>query len=356
MKSNGPSITRRHALAGLAAGAAGLVPCSSRADGQTLRVATYGGSWRDGLEKFIGAPLAAKGWHTEYVLGSPASNLARLIAARGRTAPFDGMEGAPDLVQGMAEAGLLQKIDYSQIPNSKTLPDFARSEYYIVDCALQDGIVYNAEKFKENGIEPPKHYSDLADPKLAGRVAFPDITHTSHYDTAVGLAYDAGGHEAKLDKAIPLIAKIKPAYYFTSSVELSTKFGSGEIWAAPWHAGYAVRLKRAGLPVAMAFQTIGDKYGALWLNLFHVVTGTAAPGAAYDFVNTYLDPDVQYGMTKHDGTIPMNPAARLRQGQDADTKGMLLTSDAELANMLQIDYSKIDMPAWHKAWTDFVQR
>jgi len=164
------------------------------------------------------------------------------------------------------------------------------------------------------------------------------------------------GNETSLAKAIPLIAKIKPAYYFTSSVELSTKFGSGEIWAAPWHAGYAVRLKRAGLPVAMAFQTIGDKYGALWLNLFHVVTGAAAPAAAYDFVNTYLDPEVQYGMTKQDGTIPMNPAARVRQGQDADTKGMLLTSDAELANMLQIDYGKIDMPAWHKAWTDFVQR
>jgi putative spermidine/putrescine transport system substrate-binding protein len=354
MKRINPSATRRQVLAGLSAAA--LPVGRSQAAEQVVRIASYGGSWRDALVKFVDPELAAKGWRIEYVLGSPASNLARLIAAHGRAGPFDGMEGAPDLVQGMVAAGLLQKIDYSKIPNAAALPGFARSDHYVVDCALEDGVVYNADKFRENGITPPQHYSDLADPKLAGRVAFPDITHTSHWDTVVGLAHDAGGDEASLTKALPLIQKIRPTYYFTSSVDLSTKFGSGEVWAAPWHAGYAVRLKRAGLPVAMAHQHIGDKYGALWLNLYHVVNGAVAPDAAYDFVNAFLDPEVQYGMTKADGTIPLNPAARARQGQDAESKGVLLTTDAELANMLQIDYSKIDLPAWHKAWNEAVQK
>ena len=354
MKRTIPSPTRRQVLTGLSTAALPLG--RSRAAEQVVRVASYGGSWRDALVSFVDPKLTAKGWRADYVLGSPASNLARLISARGRAAPFDGMEGAPDLVQGMVTAGLLQKIDYSKIPNAAILPAFARSDYYVVDCAIQDGVVYNADKFKENDIAPPQHYSDLADPKLAGRVAFPDITHTCHWDTVVGLAHDAGGDETSLTKALPLMQKIKPNYYFTSSVDLSTKFGSGEIWAAPWHAGYAVRLKRAGLPVAMAHQHIGDKYGALWLNLYHVVTGATAPDAAYDFVNAYLDPEIQYGMTKADGTIPLNPAARARQGQDPDLKGMLLTTDADIANMLQIDYSKIDMPAWHKAWNEAVQK
>jgi spermidine/putrescine-binding protein len=158
MKRTIPTATRRQVLAGLSAAALPLG--RSRAAEKLVRIGSYGGSWRDALDTFVGPKLAAKGWRAEYVLGSPANNLARLIAAHGRAAPFDGMEGAPDLVQGMVAAGLLQKIDYSKIPNAAILPGFARSDYYVVDCGIQDGVVYNADKFKENGITPPQHYSD----------------------------------------------------------------------------------------------------------------------------------------------------------------------------------------------------
>ena len=65
-------------------------------DGKTLRVGTWGGSWRDSLEKTVGAKVEARGAKVEYVLDSPTGNAAKLIAARGRAAPFDSMDAAPN--------------------------------------------------------------------------------------------------------------------------------------------------------------------------------------------------------------------------------------------------------------------
>ena len=60
-------------------------------DGVTLRIATFGGSWKQNIEDVIGPKFAALGGKLEFVTGSPQSNLAKLIAGRG-TAPFDVME------------------------------------------------------------------------------------------------------------------------------------------------------------------------------------------------------------------------------------------------------------------------
>lgn len=321
---------------------------------KVVRIGTYGGSWRDAIEKNVAPKLA--GWKTEYVLGNPSENLARLIAARRRAPPFDGMESAPEYVEGMVKAQMVLKLDPGRITQYKALPSYARTDHYIVNCVLQEGIIYNVTKFEENGIKPPVQYSDLANEKLAGRVAFPDITHSSHLGAVTGLAYDGGGNEATLTKAIPLINQIRPAYFYASSTEMASKFGSGEIWAAPWHSGFAVRLRRAGLPVALAHPKIGNHLGSLWFNLYHVVAGAASVDAAYDFLNAYLDPEVQYNVTKATGTIPVEPTARAKLQQEQDGNKTFLLSDSEMANMFHVDHSKIDMPAWQQAWNQTVRR
>jgi spermidine/putrescine-binding protein len=61
-------------------------------EGVTLRVATFGGPWRDDLAKNLSPKIEALGGKVEFVIGSPQDNLAKLIAARGREAPFDVIE------------------------------------------------------------------------------------------------------------------------------------------------------------------------------------------------------------------------------------------------------------------------
>lgn len=354
------TIRRRRLLQSMAAAgtllAPGLAARAADLDGQPLRLGTWGGSWRDSLDTTIGKPLVQRGAKVDYVLGSPASNLAKLIAARGREAPLDSMEGAPDIAPSMVSARLIEKIDYTRLPNATGLLSFARGDYQVMTVATLDGIVYNTAKFAELGIPAPKQYKDLIDPKLAGRVAFPDISHTQHWNAVVGLAYDAGGDESTISKSIPLINQMRPAYFYETSTDLATKFGAGEIWAAPWHAGFVVRLKRTGLPVAMAHPQIGRRYGALWPVLYHQVANAKTPALASLFLDAYLSPAVQFDHSKFTGSLPMNAEARERLKTDPENKDVLMFSEAELNNTLLIDFARIDLPAWREAWSRVIKR
>ncbi|MBM3601501.1 MAG: extracellular solute-binding protein [Alphaproteobacteria bacterium] len=363
--SAGYRIARRQAIKTLGAGAAALSMPSILSGayaqtgdlaGQTVKIGTWGGSWRDALEKHIGSKLAARGAKVEYVIDTPSGNVAKLVAARGRDAPFDGFETAPELLPPLAKANMVMKLDYAKMPNSKALPAFARGDYHVVTGATLDGIVYNEAKFKELGIEPPKHYSELDNPKLKGRVAFPDIAHSQHYNAVLGVALEAGGDEASMAKAIPVINKIAPAQFYNASVDLGNKFSSGEVWAAPWHAGWAVRLKRTGVPVAMSYQKFGAKFGAMLPVYYSVSASTKSQAGALAFADTYLSPDVQFEFGKFTGSVPMDPAARAKMAQDPESKGFLMFSDAELNNAKEVDFSKIDLAAWREAWTRDIKR
>src|SRR5579871_6249658 len=68
-----------------------------RFDGVTIRVATWGGSWRDRVQELIGAEFEKRGGKVEYVIGNALENFNKLIAARGQKPPFDVMEFQSDL-------------------------------------------------------------------------------------------------------------------------------------------------------------------------------------------------------------------------------------------------------------------
>jgi putative spermidine/putrescine transport system substrate-binding protein len=348
-------ITRRTLLAGAAA-LAGTSILPAHAQAGSIKVATWGGSWRDSLDKQVGERIRAAGGAVDYVVDTPQGNLAKLVAARGQSVPFDTMESGLELVQLMAADRFIADLDYDKIPNGKALPEIARAKNYVMSVASMDGIVFNAEKLKEAGVEPPQRYSDLDNPKLAGRVAFPDINHTQHWNAVAGLAYEQGASEAELTKAIAQINKIKPAYYYSASTDLSTKMASGEVWAAPWHAGFVVRLRRNNVPLAISYTPFGKKRGALWPVLHHIVRGTQNEALAQKFVDAYLDPDIQLAHARATGVLPTNRAALKKLGEDAENKNVLLLKDDELDNLFVVDFTKVKLAEWRSAWNRDIKR
>ena len=86
-------------------------------DGVTLRVGTWGGSWKANMEELIVPKFEAEGGKIEFVTGSPQANFAKLVAARGN-APFDLMEVLDAQVADMLELDYLQNLDLSKIPNT----------------------------------------------------------------------------------------------------------------------------------------------------------------------------------------------------------------------------------------------
>jgi putative spermidine/putrescine transport system substrate-binding protein len=325
-------------------------------EGTTLRIATWGGSWRDTMHSLMGARLEAMGAKVEYVLANPSENFAKLVAARGREVPFDVMEATPEILSTMMREGFVQKIDAGKIASARGLPAFAVNDSWLMTTIAEDGIAYNEKKFKEIGVPKPERYSDLLNPKLEGHVAFPDVAVTMHWSAVVGLAREAGGGEATMDKAIDAVKKMKPLYYYPSSTDVVTRFNLGDVWAAPFHAGWVIRVKRTGFPIAHSHPKIGGKLG--FLNPIYIVIpkGSKNVPGAEAFIDLFLGPEVQLEFAKKVGVVPVNRTARDRLTKDPEAGPILLLTDEQLDNASRVDWSKLNPDEWREKWNRMVGR
>lgn len=351
--------SRRTFLKGAAAAAAALTANrampSFAADG-ALRLATYGGSWRDAIAKDIAPALEKDGIKLDYILGNPDDNLAKLIAAkRQRQSPFELFESSPLFYKEAIQANLYDKIDYSKV-SAQNIPSWAREDYQMTPIWAPEGIVYNADKFKELGISPFEHYGQLADPKLRGHVAFPDPSHVHHWAAVVGLAMENGGSEADMSKAIAAVNALQPNYFYTSSVELGSKFTSGEIWAAPWGAGWAVRLKRGGAPIAVSYPKFGTKVGSLWPCPISIIKDSPNRAHAERYLAEWLKEEGPSAFSIATGAVPVASSARLKMRQDAITSSMLRLSDNDIDNGFRVNWSDFDTKKWREAWNREIKR
>jgi putative spermidine/putrescine transport system substrate-binding protein len=327
-------------------------------ESKTLRVATWGGSWRDAIDRYISSKLKASGVAVEYDLGGPSDNLAKLIAARrAGQYPFSVMEASSYVPSLLAQSNMMEKLNYSRLPNSQKFPAWARGEIGVTYAFSAEGIVYNKKLFEKANIPPPQRYSDLADTRLQGRVAFPNVSHNQHWNAVVGLAYENSGSESKLEAALPLISKISPLYYYTSSIELGSRFGSGEVWAAPFQAGWTLRLRRQGIPLDIQYLNLGKgKRGAISPVELMIVQGSPNPNDSYEYVNQFLSPESQYEFGNATGTTPVSLDARTRMAQEPDVKSISLLSDADIESAFRIDWSALDARRWLHTWNTWSAR
>ena len=320
-------------------------------EGVTLRVATWGGSWKENMITEIGPKFKSLGGELEFVTGSPQANLAKLIAARGK-APFDVMEVLDAQERDFfVDPEFLQKLDLDKIPNKMYLEDWQFNEWRIASWHTQETICYNQDKFAELGIDPPTTYSDLANPKLEGRLSIPDITSGGGLANFGAIAIAAGGDETNVKPGLDLITSLKALKFWSRGGETVTQFQSGDIYAAIVHAGWCVRARNAGVPVMTVHPRINDqhtgvhKYG--WLV---IMKNSEVADAANWFLNEYNDTAYQLVYASKSGVVPTNRAAIARLGEDPVLAEMLEIDPAKISNQLRIDYRKADIADWNDQW------
>lgn len=350
-------LDRRQMLTGMAAtGIVASAPHVVRAqqprfDGVTLRVATFGGGWDRAVHKYAGVKLEALGAKVEYVTAPPRDNLAKLIAAKGRPAPFDVVEMGDLTWVDTYEAGFLQKIDLANVPNRKDLLPSQSDEWKVASWVTQEGIVYNAEKFAANGIPKPERYRDLLNPKLAGKLCLIDITQAGASQLIVGVSIDEGGSMTNIEPALKFVKDANPFQFWKVGAQAVTLMNSGDIWASTMHAGFAVQMRRAGLPVAFSHPKIGPtKRGLLKEGWLGVVKGTPAPRAAEYFINEYVSAETQFGLATERGVVPVNGQARAKLADDPLLKELFLLSDADVGNMVSVDFNVFNLDDATQRW------
>jgi putative spermidine/putrescine transport system substrate-binding protein len=275
----------------------------------TLRVACYGGGFTAAQKKYAADILTRRtGIKIEYIDGTARDFLAKMIASKGREAPFDVVYLEQDVQGDAIKAGALDKLDPAIVTNLQYVYDMAKNPqgYGPGMIFYSVGLAYNYEKFKEAGIPEPKSWADLWAPGLAGKVAIPDLSQIMGREFLVAATRLKGGDEHSLkdiEKGIEYIGELQPHSFYTSSATLSAQFEAGEVWAAPWINGRSWALIDKGLPMRFIMPTEGG-YGNI--NTIDMVAGTPHPKEAQLYINQVLDPLAQLGQANETPYGPTN--------------------------------------------------
>lgn len=146
-------------------------------DGTTLSVMlAYGGAEKS-FDKFT----EETGIKIEYVEISTGKALAKLQAENGNTATDVWFGGGVDSYIAATELGYLEK--YASPEAAAINPTYKDKEGYWTGLALVPaGFVVNKDILAEKGLEAPKTWSDLADPKYKNEIimASPAISGTQY--------------------------------------------------------------------------------------------------------------------------------------------------------------------------------
>jgi putative spermidine/putrescine transport system substrate-binding protein len=320
-------------------------------DGVTLRIATFGGSWKQNIEDVIGPKFAALGGKLEFVTGSPQSNLAKLIAGRG-TAPFDVMEVLDAQEKDFFETNeFIQKVDLSMVTNKTDLDKKDYNEWRVASWHTQESICYDKGKFAELGIPVPTTYADLAHPKLAGRLSIPDITSGGGLANFGAISIAAGGDEQNVKPGLDLIKKLNALKFWSRGGEVVTQFGSGDIYAAVVHSGWCVRAKNAGNNVTTVHPVFDDgRVGVHKAGWLVIMKSSEQAKAASWFINEYNDPDFQLVYARKSGVVPVNKKSLSQLESDPVLAEMLQLDPKAIANHVRIDYTKVNISDWIDQW------
>jgi putative spermidine/putrescine transport system substrate-binding protein len=304
----------------------------------TLRVGNFGGATDEVEKKYLVSLFTARtGIKVEFIDGNAQDHLVKLIAAKGREAPYDAVY-LDDAIQVKAiAAGVLSKVNENEVPNLKYVYDEVKNPegygpaFDLYSC----GLTYNVEKFKEAGIPAPTSWADMWNPKLAGHVGVPTLETTMGQCFLAAAERLAGGDESTPEKGIAKIAEIKAHSYPGSSATITTLLTSGSAWIVPWLNGRAWGLIDKGLPFAYVLPKEGAYRG---MTMIDVAAGTKHRKEALAYVNAVLDPLPQLGLANE---LPYGSSNKLLEPIFAaypDLSKKFPSSPQDLKQLREIDW------------------
>ena len=288
MKSS-HGLTRRRFVQGLAAGA-GLATLGRPVRGasaEKMVLGTWGGDYSKLLTQNVETPiLAPKGIEVVHDIANDSPRRAKLVAEqrlpRGTT-DLQALSAAGS--REMFNVGVLEPIDYSKIPNAPHLIAQMKTPYSVGHIYSGQVILYNPAM-----ISPaPTSYSDLWDPRHAGKVGIIDIQYIGVLEAA---ALVSGGNmenfepgKAKLMELRRMGCQIVP-----TNEAMAQSLRNEEIWMCIMWKARGVMWQNAGVPVEIANPKEGI---VLYISDMSIPKNARNKEQAYAWLNGILDPKPQ---------------------------------------------------------------
>ena len=261
-----------------------------------------------------------------------------------------------DLSQAKAsegfEAGLFEKIDFSQIQNADELissaKDLIEDGSGVAYAINSIGIIYDKDAV---GFEITE-FADLWKPELAGKISIPDITST--FGPAIMyMASDYKNTDITTDngeKAFEALEELKPNIVktYSKSSDLANMFASGEIQVAIV-GDFAIPTIQAAAPQVMYVSPESGTYANF--NTMNINVNSKNKELAYEFINWRISNELQTQTATSLNEAPTNSTVTLTEEQ------ALNKTYGEIAkNAKSIDYKFVNsvLSNWIEQWNRII--
>jgi putative spermidine/putrescine transport system substrate-binding protein len=285
-------------LAGSALLAAPAVMTRRALAAETCIVGTWGGDYARLLRENIDDPiLKPEGVDVVQDVDDETPRVAKLFASRRLPhGPMDvACMGAP---QGYrcTDAGLLETLDESKVPNLKFVLPGLKSSTFVPHIYSAQVIVYNPQTVTD----PPKSFGDLLDPKWKGKVGA--IAGNSFW-LMMGASMFTSGNPSDFDKAKDFALKLNDngLRLYPQTDSLAPAFKSGEIDVGVVWLARSVMWQNGGFPVAAQFPSEG---AILYVSGMAVPKNAPNKDAALKYIDALLAPSAQQGFAANMGYLP----------------------------------------------------
>lgn len=277
--------------------------------GKTITIGLWGGSFSANVEKAYVVPFETL-TGADIIIQEYGSDVTALVKAQvEQDIPgFDLISGVGilDQVSVMADAGALQKVDWSQIPNSDDLMDRAKYEYAMGQYMISTNFVYNTNQYPNGGPDDAAKFFDVE--SYPGPRALINFSPTGLLEQALiadGVAVE-DLYPLDVDRAFKVLDRVKPSVvkWWGSGSEIFQTLSDEEAVAGSFWIAHAYRAQNNGAPIVVSMK-----------DAYHIVDCWAIPSNAqnldvvYAFLNFTIDGQRAANYTRLMGYSPLVKSA-----------------------------------------------
>ena len=226
-----------------------------------------------------------------------ASNEDMYAKLKSGGANYDVIIPSDYMVQRLINEGMLEKIDFNNIPNYKYIADEYKSlpydpenEYSVPYTVGMVGLIYNSAMIERMGYEPPTSWNAMWDGRYSGSILMFNNPRDAFAIAQFLLGIDINSNDpADWQKAYDKLLEEKPFVQSYVMDEIFNKMENNEAILAPYYVGDFLSMKDNNDDLEFVYPEEGVNY---FVDAMCIPTSVNNKKAAEMYINFMLDPEI----------------------------------------------------------------
>ncbi|SFQ41496.1 spermidine/putrescine transport system substrate-binding protein [Caldicoprobacter faecalis] len=309
-------------------------------------------NWGDYIDETVIEEFEKK-YNIDVIYDTFATNEEMYVKVKGGGADYDVAIPSDYMIERMIKEGMLEKIDFSNVPNYKyiderfkNLPYDPNNEYSVPYMWGTVGILYNKKMVKE----PVDSWKILWDEKYKKQIFMLDSSRDS-----IGVALKMLGYSLntrnidELEQAKEALIRQKPLVLSYVGDEVKDAMISGQAALAVVWSGDAVYTKRENPDLEYVIPKEGSN---LWVDAMVILKGTKNKKAAEQFINFMCEPEIAFRNADYIGYSTPHTEAKKMLDPEILNDRTAYPTDEDLKNCEVFEALSDVIKEYDRVWTE----